>query len=169
MMRVCVFSHIRLFSDALAAYLDSCNEISQVMACHRADHLVNEVLSFFPDIVLIEKRDIYRRFLTAWSHVLQCPDADRARAEAELKMAKHELLLWGNSGVLRAYSAVQELREVPHSHAERGAFEKVLKAIRMDCRQQTIGLKSGDLLALWLSRADSELKEKAGGNSVSNT
>ncbi len=53
-MRVYVFSHIRLFSEALAAYLESSNEISEVTACHRADHLVDEVLNFFPDIVLID-------------------------------------------------------------------------------------------------------------------
>ncbi len=53
-MRVCVFSHIRLFSEALAAYLRSCREISEVMACYQADHLVQEVLTFSPDIVLID-------------------------------------------------------------------------------------------------------------------
>ena len=53
-MRVCVFSHIRLFSDTLAAYLETCNEISEVTDCYQADHLVAEVLGFFPDIVLID-------------------------------------------------------------------------------------------------------------------
>ncbi len=53
-MRVYVFSYIRLFSEALAAYLESSNEISEVTARHRADHLVEEVLDFFPDIVLID-------------------------------------------------------------------------------------------------------------------
>lgn len=116
--------------------------------------------------LLIEKTDVYRRFLTAWSRVLQGPDAERARAEAELKMAEHQLLFWSNSSVLRAYSAVRELRDVPQSEAERGAVEKVVKAMRMDAKQQTVGLRKGDLLALLLSGADSEAKEEVGGGSV---
>lgn len=62
-------------------------------------------------------------------------DAERSRTEAELKMAEHEFLLWSNSGVLRAYSAFQKLRKMPHSHTERAAVEKVVKAIRADSGQ----------------------------------
>lgn len=110
--------------------------------------------------LLMEKAEVYRRFLTAWSRVLQCPDSDRARAEAELKTAEHELLLWANSGVLRAYTAIRELRETPHTQAERWAVEKVVRAMRMECKQQTVGLKRGDLLSLLLSGADSTATER---------
>ncbi|MCP4936409.1 MAG: response regulator transcription factor [bacterium] len=53
-MRVYVFSYIRLFSEALAAYLESSNRISVVKTCYRADNLVEEVIDFLPNIVLID-------------------------------------------------------------------------------------------------------------------
>lgn len=73
--------------------------------------------------------------------MLECPDADRARTEAELKACEQELLLYGNSGVLRAYTAIRELRKMPQPQAECWAVEKVVRAMRMECKQQTVGLE----------------------------
>lgn len=100
----------------------------------------------------LEKAEVYRRFLSAWSSVLQNPEVNRA-AEADLKMAEQALLLWSNSGILRAYSAVRELREIPQTQAEIGAVEKVVKAIRADVKQQTFGLDEGVLVGLLLTGA----------------
>lgn len=56
-MRVLVFSHVRLFSETLAAYLEGVKGVSEVTACHQADHLVDEALRWLPDIVLIDVID----------------------------------------------------------------------------------------------------------------
>ncbi len=54
-IRVCVFSHIRFFSESLSAFLKSHKEISEVATYYQADHLVEEVVNFSPDIVLIDE------------------------------------------------------------------------------------------------------------------
>ncbi len=101
----------------------------------------------------MEKAEVYLRFLSAWSSVLQNPEIDRS-AEGELKICEQELLLWGNSAMLRAYLPIRKLRGMPRTKAESGAIEKVIKSIRMDLRQQTIGLNKGDLIDLLLSGDD---------------
>ena len=54
MMRVIVYTQVRLFGEALAACLSTCKEIVDVDVCHRAGRLASEVIAFAPDLVLID-------------------------------------------------------------------------------------------------------------------
>ncbi len=104
----------------------------------------------------IEKAQAYRRWLGAWAQQLRRPAG--GRAGAELESAEQAMLLYAGSTVLRNWSAVRDLRRPPASDAERLAVERLLRSMRADLGQVTIGLKSGDLSAWFLGSG-----EEAGG------
>lgn len=53
-MHVFAFSYVRLFAEALVVSLEQCDGISKVIACHKANQLVEQALQESPDIVLID-------------------------------------------------------------------------------------------------------------------
>jgi DNA-binding NarL/FixJ family response regulator len=53
-MRVLVFSSIRLFGDGLAACLQSDEGIEAASVCCRSDAMIDEVIGFAADIVLVD-------------------------------------------------------------------------------------------------------------------
>lgn len=55
-MRVMVYSHIRLFGQSLADCLSTHKEISEVQVCHQGGSLVDDVLRFTPDVILIDMK-----------------------------------------------------------------------------------------------------------------
>ena len=53
-MRIIVFSHVRLFSEALTGFLESAQGITHVEACFVADELAAQITTSAPDIVLFD-------------------------------------------------------------------------------------------------------------------
>jgi two-component system nitrate/nitrite response regulator NarL len=53
-MRVLIFSHIRLFGEALATLLKETENISQVISCYQADGLIETVSVSKPKIILLD-------------------------------------------------------------------------------------------------------------------
>lgn len=103
----------------------------------------------------IEKARVYQSFLSAWSQMLRGPATEReSRVDPELDAAEKALMLWASSTVLRNYAAVRDLRRPPKTPAERRAVERVLRAMRADLGQVTVGLEAGDLTATFLSRGE---------------
>lgn len=54
MLRLVLFSTVRLFGDALAVFLQAQQQISEVAYCHTAMRLVEDVAAFGPDAVLFD-------------------------------------------------------------------------------------------------------------------
>ena len=54
MIRLVVFSAVRLFGDALAACLENEEHISEATSCHSANRVVAKVVAFKPDAVLFD-------------------------------------------------------------------------------------------------------------------
>lgn len=53
-MRVLVFSPVRLFSEGLAITLGEDEEVAEVACCYHADRLIQQVVDFSPDLVLMD-------------------------------------------------------------------------------------------------------------------
>lgn len=56
-MRIIVFSQVRMFGEAVAAFLDGFEDVTETLTCHRVDCFVEEILAFGPDVVLIDITD----------------------------------------------------------------------------------------------------------------
>jgi two-component system, NarL family, nitrate/nitrite response regulator NarL len=56
-MRILVYSRIRLFGEGVAACLQAANNVEAVANCYLSEHFIDEVISFAPDVVLIDVAD----------------------------------------------------------------------------------------------------------------
>ena len=56
-MRVLVFSPVRLFSEGLALCLNEGRKFAEFACCYHADRLVQHVIDFEPDLVLMDVTD----------------------------------------------------------------------------------------------------------------
>lgn len=111
--------------------------------------------------LVTDKAETYQRFLVAWLRALESSDCDRVSAEAELRMAEREFSLLASSAVLRAYKLASDLEQPPQTEGECWRFEKVLKAMRADLRQPTVGLKRGDLVLLLFGQARRSIADES--------
>jgi len=53
-VRIIVFSHVRLFSEALTGFIEADSDIAHVEACFVADALAQKIRTTLPDIVLFD-------------------------------------------------------------------------------------------------------------------
>ena len=118
------------------------------------------------------KAESYSRFLSAWSGTTaeQGGDSQPEAASAEINAAIRDLLLWAGAGVikqLRTYLRMNP-RMMLSDPASRSHLENLLRAMRSDLGDNSLGLSESDLTSLLTpegpeSSKSSKLVESATG------
>jgi two-component system nitrate/nitrite response regulator NarL len=112
--RVMVFSKVHLFGEALASCLQSYDEIREVNVCYVIERLMEDVVSFNPDVVLL---DIQGGSALKAAQVLNDACPDKCILALALSGTSDEVIACANAGLngyLPHQASVADLRASIH-------------------------------------------------------
>ena len=104
-----------------------------------------------------KKAQCYQRLIETWREVLSQPTGPQAKeAMAAFQATEQQLVLWASSNVIKQFAKCRRMNPQttltdPAMHL---AVENVLREIRRDLGQNSMGIKEDDLLSLYLGEPD---------------
>jgi hypothetical protein len=106
----------------------------------------------------LKKVPIYEEFLAFWFKVLMAPKTGKKVSDKEMMIFFSEftqkLILWGSDEVIREYGRFRDYftkEEKSNPKVSLEMYEALLLAIRKDCGHENKGIKSHNLLKLFIN------------------